>query len=85
MARSPHFIFTLWPLARTRDVRAATLFRDALERVRTSPLGRVLAITALLVATLLGLATLFSGDARLTLWTAGGIAGASRSCLSLRG
>ena len=69
-------IFTLWPLARTEEVRAATLFRDALEGARALPAARYVAATAALVAALVGLAVWFSGNAALTLWTAGGIAGA---------
>ena len=69
-------IFTLWPLARTEEVRAATLFRDALEGARALPAARFVAATGALVAALVGLAVWFSGNAALTLWTAGGIAGA---------
>ncbi|SEV92007.1 putative ABC transport system permease protein [Cognatiyoonia koreensis] len=69
-------IFTLWPLARTEDIKAATLFRDALDTGHTIPRGPFLMVTALLVGALLGAAILFSGTAFLTLWTAGGIAGA---------
>lgn len=67
-------IFTLWPLARTEEVRAATLFRDALSTARLlPPLRYLLAILAGLVA-LIGLAAWFSGTAWLTLWTTGGLA-----------
>jgi len=69
-------IFTLWPLARTEDVRAATLFRDALATGARLPRWPFIAITLSLIAALLGLAVWFSGTAWLTLWTAGGIAGA---------
>lgn len=69
-------IFTLWPLARTEEVRAATLFRDALDSARTLPPFRYLVIIALGLAALITLAGWFSGAWRLTLWTAGGIAGA---------
>ena len=69
-------IFTLWPLARTEQIRAATLFRDAFAAGNRLPGWPWLAITAVLVATLVGAAILFSGTLRLTLWTAGGIAGA---------
>lgn len=68
------FVFTLWPLARAEDVRAATLFRDALTRARLLPSGRYLLATALAVALLVGLAAIFSGTWELTLWTFGGIA-----------
>ena len=66
-------IFTLWPLARAEEVRAATLFRDALEGARRLPATRYLLITAGLVAALIGIAVVFSGNPFLTLWTAGGI------------
>ena len=69
-------IFTLWPLAKTEDIRAATLFRDAFGGSRALPRLPYLIATALLVATLVGLAIWFSGNAFLTLWTTGGITGA---------
>lgn len=69
-------IFTLWPLARTEDVRAATLFRDALSTASPIPPMRYLLVIALGLATLIGLAAWFSGSPRLTYWTTGGLAGA---------
>ena len=69
-------IFTLWPLSRTEDIRAATLFRDAMSTGTRFPRWPFIAITLLLIVALLGLAVWFSGNAWLTLWTAGGIAGA---------
>lgn len=69
-------IFTLWPLARTEEVRAATLFRDALGSSKFLPPLRYLIVIALGLAALIGLAGWFSGTWKLTLWTAGGIAGA---------
>lgn len=67
------FVFALWPLARTRRVRAATLFRDAdasgggwLER-------RYLAMIVAALVALVGLAALFSGLWGLTLGMAGGV------------
>jgi putative ABC transport system permease protein len=69
------FIFTLWPLARTEEVRAATLFRDALSSARALPRPRYLVATAAGLALLVALAAWFSGSALLTLWTAGGLAG----------
>ncbi|MGR3377401.1 MULTISPECIES: ABC transporter permease [Rhodobacterales] len=69
-------IFTLWPLARTENVRAATLFRDAMGAGRALPRRRYLSTILGLVAVLLASAVLFSGTWRLTLSTAGGIAGA---------
>ncbi len=69
-------IFTLWPIARTEDIRAATLFRDALAAGPLLPAKRYLASTAVLLALLIGAAIAFSGTWELTLFTAGGIAGA---------
>ena len=66
-------IFTLWPLARTENIRAATLFRDALGHDNALPRKRYLFLTAGLVAALVLSAIAFSGTAFLTLWTAGGI------------
>lgn len=67
-------VFTLWPLARTEDVRAATLFRDALSTSSLLPPFRYLVAIALGLGLLVGLAAFFSGTARLTLWTTGGLA-----------
>lgn len=67
-------LFTLWPLARAEEVRAATLFRDALDSARLLPAWRYIVATLVLIAALLGAAVVFSGNPALTLWTAGGIA-----------
>lgn len=77
-------IFTLWPLARLRDVRAAALYRGALSRGQVLPPWPFIVATFALLATLLAAAALFSGNAVLTLWTAGGIA-ASLAVLALAG
>ena len=69
-------IFTLWPLARTQEVRAATLFRDGLPPDAGLPRMIFLVVTALLIAALLAAAIWFSGNARLTLWMLGGITAA---------
>jgi putative ABC transport system permease protein len=69
-------VFTLWPLARTEEVRAATLFRDALSTTRLLPPARYLAVILLGLALLIGLAAWFSDALLLTLWTTGGLAGA---------
>ncbi len=69
-------LFTLWPLARAEEVRAATLFRDALDSARLLPGWRYVIATLILTGLLTGSAMLFSGRAMLTLWIAGGIAGA---------
>lgn len=66
-------IFTLWPLARTEEIKAATLFRDAFGAGNTLPAARYVVATVVLLGVLIGTAILFSGTAFLTLWTAGGI------------
>jgi putative ABC transport system permease protein len=74
-------LFTLWPLARTEDIRAAQLFRDAVQRGRQLPRPPFLAVLALLLAALVGSAAWLSGLAWLTLWAAAGIAGAFAALL----
>jgi len=66
-------IFTLWPLARTEEVRPAALFRDAAGEGRRWPRPFWLITLALLVAALVGAAVLFSGVPTLALAAAGGI------------
>lgn len=70
------FAFTLWPLARSENIRAATLFRDAWDGAARFPAPRYVVIIAVTVAVLVGLAGMFNGSWWLTLWTLGGIAGA---------
>uniref|UniRef100_UPI003B51FA5D ABC transporter permease n=1 Tax=Roseovarius indicus TaxID=540747 RepID=UPI003B51FA5D len=69
-------IFTLWPLARAKDVRAVALYRDALARARALPSWPFVGATLALLGILLVAAAGFSGNLELTLWTAGGILGA---------
>lgn len=66
-------LFSLWPLARTEDIRAAALFREVAGGQRGWPRLRYILLTGLLVAALVGVAAWFSGVAWLTLWAAGGI------------
>ena len=66
-------IFTLWPLARAREIRAANLFRDLTQPGRRLPSWPFLALTALLAATLIGSAAWLSGIPTLALWSAAGI------------
>ncbi|GAA5077494.1 FtsX-like permease family protein [Roseibacterium beibuensis] len=68
-------IFTLWPLARTEQVRAASLFRDA-GGPRASPRLRYLIVIAGLVGALIATAVWLSGIPRMALGTAAGILGA---------
>jgi len=69
-------LFALWPLARTREVRAAALFRDLGPGRRTWPDPGTGAAMAAILAGLVLSAAVFTGAARLTLWTLGGIAAA---------
>ena len=70
------FLFTLWPLARARDIRAAELFRDLTATRRSWPRLPYLAATAALALVLVAAATFLSGAPELALGTAGGVAGA---------
>ncbi len=65
-------IFTLWPLAKTEEVRAAALFRGH-GNPEGAPRAVYVALTALGLAALLGSASVFSEMARVTLWSAFGI------------
>ncbi len=69
-------IFTYWPLAQTEEIRAAALFRDAVMGERAWPRLRVWILSGILLALLIGVATVFSGMAALTLWSAAGLFGA---------
>ncbi len=70
------FLFTLWPLAKTEKIRAATLFRDALSSTHGFPRPVFVLATGVGLALLITAAAWFSGSVRLTLWTSGGLAGA---------
>jgi putative ABC transport system permease protein len=69
-------IFTLWPLARTEQVRAAALYRDASGPSRSLPRPLWLAVVAGLSVALVALAVTLSGIPELALGTAAGILGA---------
>jgi putative ABC transport system permease protein len=69
-------LFTLWPLARASETRAAALYREAGGRARGLPRAHWVAATLGLVALLVGGAAVFSGVATLALWSAAGIAAA---------
>ena len=69
-------LFTLWPLAKARDVRAATLFRDAAGRISAWPRPRYIVMTGLVLAALIGIIILFSEIPVLALWATGGIVAA---------
>ncbi len=66
-------LFTLWPLARTENVRAVTLFRGADLGATGWPRRRYMAASALILAGLVAAAAVLSGLERLTLWSAAGL------------
>jgi putative ABC transport system permease protein len=69
-------LFTLWPLARTEQVRAAALFRDAGGPSRTMPRKRWIGLTGALLLALVAAAAGLSGEPWLALWAAAGVVGA---------
>jgi putative ABC transport system permease protein len=69
-------LFALWPLARTRDVKAAELFRDLGPNRRNWPGWRLGSILLSLAVALAGSAIVLSGLRRLAFGTVGGIVGA---------
>ncbi len=69
-------VFTLWPLARTEQVRAAALFRDGALGPTGWPRPVWIVLTAVALAALVAVAAVLSGLATLTLWSAAGMAGA---------
>ncbi|PRY92706.1 putative ABC transport system permease protein [Hasllibacter halocynthiae] len=70
-------LFALPPLARTETVRPAALYRDAAGGGGAGrPRARYLVALAALAAALVGIAALLQGNRVLTLWVAGGVAGA---------
>jgi putative ABC transport system permease protein len=68
-------VFTLWPLARVRDIRAAALFRDLSDPGRRLPRAPYVAAVAALAAALVGLAVWLTGAEELALGMAAGVAG----------
>lgn len=69
-------IFTLWPLSRAEEVRAASLFREGSEGGSGLPRRIYLVLIGALTLALVAIAAAFSGIPDLALWTAGGIIGA---------
>lgn len=69
-------LFALWPLARTRDVKAAALFRDLGPARRAWPGWRLSAMLAGLAVALVAAAVGFSGVPALAFGTLGAIVGA---------
>jgi putative ABC transport system permease protein len=66
-------IFTLWPLARAIDIRAAGLFRDEIDEGQKFPRWYYIMIVTGLVALLVGLAAWFAAVPKLALWSAFGV------------
>lgn len=81
-------IFTLWPLARTENVRAAAIFRGIAENGQRLPRWPYLAATAGLVGVLILVAASFAAVPSLAYATAAGVIGAlivlSLAALALR-
>ncbi len=69
-------LFTIWPLARARDIRAAELFRDLTAARRGWPRPVYVVATGGLAAALVASATRLSDAPELALGVAGGVAGA---------
>jgi len=69
-------IFTIWPLARSENVRAATLFRESEAGTGGVPRWPYLILLIALSAALVGAAIWFSGSVTLTLYTSFGLAAA---------
>jgi putative ABC transport system permease protein len=69
-------LFTLWPIARTGEIRPAALFRDAISKRRFWPAWPYVLLTLLLLAALLGVALWYAAVPWLAMWTFGGILGA---------
>ena len=66
------FLFALWPLARTAEVRAAALYRDGTGGDRLPHWG-YLAMTVALAISLVAAAAVLSGETSLALGVAGGV------------
>ncbi|MEO0701633.1 MAG: FtsX-like permease family protein [Pseudomonadota bacterium] len=69
-------LFTIWPLARTEEIRAATLFRDVAIRSGGWPRPVWIGVTLGLLTLLVSTAALLSGLATLAIWSAAGMLGA---------
>src|SRR5690606_25251530 len=69
-------LFALWPLARTREVKAAALFRDLGPGRRVWPGWRLSAVLAGIAGTLVAVAVGVSGVPELAFGTLGGIVAA---------
>lgn len=66
-------LFTIWPLSRTANVRAAALFRNASLGISGWPQWRFIAFTALILALLIAIMVSLSGLPMLSIWFAVGM------------
>ena len=66
-------LFTLWPLAQTEHIRAASLFRDATSGVKGWPRPVWIAVCGSVLIALVAVAAWLSGLWKLTLWASAGI------------
>ncbi|MEL7402290.1 MAG: FtsX-like permease family protein [Pseudomonadota bacterium] len=76
-------IFTLWPLAQAREVRPAALYRDG-GTAKRWPAPFFITLTVGILSALIAVASWFSGNTTITLWTACGIIG-SLAALTIAG
>ena len=74
-------LFTLWPLAKAQDIRAAALFRDAGGLPAGLPRRGYIVATGALLVLLTGSAAWLSGIPALTFYTAGGLIAAFAALL----
>lgn len=66
-------LFTLWPIARTGDIRPATLFRDAISKRTLLPAWPFVGLTLLLLGLLTATVVSYAAVPALAMWTFGGI------------
>ncbi len=66
-------IFSIWPLGRALNIRAAGLFRDESSTARRTPKWYFVLLVAALAALLVASAAWFSGVPKLALWSAFGV------------
>lgn len=69
-------LFTLWPLAKTRDVRPAALFRDGVSNRKLLPAWPFVLLALILFGLLLATSIWYASVPYLALWTFGGIVAA---------
>jgi putative ABC transport system permease protein len=67
-------LFTLWPLGRAEQIKPSVLFRDEVAPGQTWPKPRIMILTALTAAALLGFALMMAESARIALYFCGALA-----------